>query len=444
MQQQYKQLAPTGVIQTCRQHCALQILSGDDKLAGHQLVTRRLSDARFAPPEIWQQAADALSQNPRQHPGFEQLAVSKAIEEFSCQYFLLTPGARRRRSETLRIAATPYFHLTWRLQRLNAALDFDASLLTELSPPQLLIGLRLRRLFALPLDQATSEARPLCHSICQSMQKSSEFRNTVTHLKGVAGFGGVLAKTNLVAKVRQQLQRVSDRKHPRKHSRVQPQPNQGSQSQTSWIVIAVIVVAAVGQGLKNRDGYAPRPSYQPPPPSASLPLVDFNGMTEREDRPEYVSPRFTDPHSTSEVFSNDANEVLRKVIQEYRDRASGFRDGPNSPWKVKTLPTLPQVSSPELFAVPEPPEAWTAPTNPAAERILQRHADLERLMKQLQPLPGIRTESPLSGDYQNSFDRLVPKSPGGQERLPQPPSISIPKAPGVPPSIFGPNSGKSD
>jgi hypothetical protein len=135
MQQQNKQLAPTGVIQTCRQHGALQILGGDDKLAGHQLVTRRLSDARFAPPEIWQQAADALSQNPRQHPGFEQLAVSKAIEEFSCQYFLLTPGARRRRSETLRIAATPYFHLTWRLQRLNAALDFDASLLTELSPP---------------------------------------------------------------------------------------------------------------------------------------------------------------------------------------------------------------------------------------------------------------------------------------------------------------------
>ena len=42
---------------------------------------------------------------------------------------------------------------------------------------------------------------------------------------------------------------------------------------------------------------------------------------------------------------------------------------------------------PELFAVPETPEAWTAPTNPAAERILQRHADLERLMKQLQPLP---------------------------------------------------------
>lgn len=480
MQRQNRQLPLTDAISRCRRQRAFEILGGDAEDSAVKLIAKRLTEARYAPPESWQHAADTLSDNELRHPVFEQQAVARAIREFSCQYFLLTETARQSRAALLLEASAPFAALNWRMQRLNTAVAFRAASLTTLGQAQRTVALQLCRLFALPTDRAALEARAMCHSVCASRSSASQFLKIIAQLRGIPGLDGILATTSLEAKVRGRSQRSRSRSF-RKLPRIQQQRRRGSEPKPKaalprGLVIKLAValcfivrLAMSGSGGSTPASYLPFSDYRAP--TTSIPPLEYSAsglLFEREvqSRPNYVSPRFADSPSAPEVLSDNSMSELRKLLLEHDRRRAELLPNLETPWKPGLLlpyidESLPDVASSELFASPSEPiprgDNSTKPVSVSrettAERIIQRHVEAERLLQHLrpEPLPDFAQE------YQNPFSRLLPRRPTVNGRSPLAPLTSpsvgsehvpelsdLPGLPSAGSSLFSPQTGNDD
>lgn len=314
--------AASDAVERCRRKCAVAILGGDDGQDVVPLVVSRLVDAQFSPPELWQQAIDAIVQGETEHPRFEQFVLSLAIDEFSRQYFLLTRIAREERFEALLFAARPFRQLTWRLERLRNALVFHRDLLGQLETDDHRVAITLCRLYCLPPDSAARETRREFHRICQSASLTNQFLNSAVAIKRVPGMTGVIEKTGLLEKIRS---RAYQSKTTMREPRIQRQLNrtEAGVSNNSWgamnalfmlLTVGFVVVLLAQTGSQGPE---PAPNYLQ---SKDL----FSTQAEQKNAPSHVSSRFGDNQTElPQPPGSQAADLLQNLLEEDNSTQQG-------------------------------------------------------------------------------------------------------------------------
>lgn len=466
MQQPEQQGVTADIVQISRRLCAIEILGGDAESSPQQLIQQRLTDARFSPPEIWQQAADALSQcepnNEPQTTAFEEQAVCRAIEEFSRQYFLLTAEARRNRLNTLLKASTNFAALHWRVQRLSSAVEFQPAALKDLTVIQRKTALQLCRLFALPIGLAAAESREICRSICSTKNGSLEFKNIVVDLRYIPGWEDMIAQTGLEKKVHERSQRRrSGSGQPMTQQALQRAAKRKPTAPIPWkgLLVGVIVMIGILGRVATMDPFRPDTAYSSynyrstatSTPASTEAVSVFVPEIEQKTKPSYTSSRFPERLSTPSVFANERHRELRSLLREKVRSRLEKTSASQTPWNSGHLlriinEALPDVASPKLLteqpASPKPnPKPFEQPSDDTnALRIIQRHLETERLLQQLQPEP----LPELTPEYRSPFRRPI--------RIPTPTPTEfgdahVPELPGLPAldsSLFSLQTGSDD
>ncbi len=305
-----------------RRVCATEILGGDAKQDGHRLVIERLTNSRFVPPELWQQAMDAMVGADAEHPRFEELVLSHAVDEFARQFFLLTPAARQTRLKELREDAVTFPHLKWRLDRLQAGIKLSSTALDDLQAGDHEIAVTICRLFCLTLGDASRETRLRCRSICGSTHDTARFLNGVAVLNRISGMQGILSKSTLVTRVRDRSRKPKTRlRQPRIQSELSrraagtPQSSWGSMNLLFLILMISGALAAISGGSNQNSP----PSYQTGYRSQAASLRSKQTNTLKPST--YVSPRFG--NSAVPPFSQPPqHELLRLLIDIRRENGT--------------------------------------------------------------------------------------------------------------------------
>lgn len=396
------------LVDLCRRACAMEILGGVAEVDGQQLVTERLRDSRFSPPELWQQAMDVIFAADAGHPRFEQIALSRAIDEFARQYLLLTPAARMARNTELLRLTMPFPQLLWRLERLKQGVTFDASHLGRLDQATQKVAMTVLRLFCLSPEEAIRESRRQSRRICQSPHSVTQFLNGVAELNRVPGMAGILAKTPLVIKVRV----VSQRPKPRlKQPRIQRELMRRNEGKPvgSWGAMNLVFLLAMLAGLLPALGRLGSQSqhsagsYQPSSP--------------RPGEPGYVSPRYGREQATAVApFDQEKAEQFLKSLRILNGKEG---ETPESKARRQILEQLFGTLQRENATATDSSVPGLKPTSPRqmfdAMPSQPQRANLE---KTTVPLPSMSSEYENDGTHQSPF--TTPNAPPPGLRGPSP------------------------
>lgn len=418
------------LVDLCRFACAMEILGGVGEINGRQLVTDRLGDSRFSPPELWQQAMDVIVAADAEHPRFEQIALSRAIDEFARQYLLLTPVARTARNTELLRLTRPFPQLSWRLERLMQGVTFDASQIGRLDPANQKIAMTVLRLFCLPPEEAIQESRRESRRICQSPHTVTQFLNGIAELNRVPGMAGILAKTPLVIKVRVVSQRPKRRlKQPRiqreltRRNEGKPVGSWGSMNLVFLLAMLAGLLPALGR-LASQSQHSAGSHQQPSQP--------------RPGEPGYVSPRYGREQATAvSPFDQEKAEQFLKSLRILNGKEG---ETPESKERRQILEQLFGTLKRENATATDSSVPGLKPTSPRqlfdAMPSQPQRADLE---KTTVPLPSMTSEYENNGEFKSPF--ITPNAPppglGG-------PSPGLNRRPNAGSSIFSPRPGQNN